>query len=256
MVNNLPSEPTADSLRVALILKSVIEQHAVVDVTDANGRIIEVNDRFCELFQFTRAEIIGRDHRLIGSGHHPPEFFELMWSKISKGAVWRGKIKNRAKNGSHVWVDTIIVPIVEADGDPHRYFAIRLNVTKGKDAEEALRGSEEQLRLALKGASAATWRWNLETGEMKWSPEAFALHGRESDSVRPSFEEWLASVHPDDRESVRNSLARALQSADSGYAAEYRVILPSAEIRWISALGTVERSRDCLLYTSDAADEL
>ena len=204
--------------------------------------IVEVNDRFCALFQFARSELVGRDHRIVNSGHHPAEFFGEMWTRIARGEVWRGEIKNRAKDGSRLWVETTIVPILGADGNPRQYFAIRTNITEKKRAEQAMLDSEEQLRLALKGANAAAWQWNLETCEARWSPQAYVLHGREPGSVDPSHDAWLAAVHPEDRDKVWANVMNALQSLGSGFSAEYRVILPTGEIRWISALGTVERS--------------
>jgi PAS domain S-box-containing protein len=119
-----------------------------------------------------------------------------------------------------------------------------LDITERKRAEEAVRSSEEQLRLALKGANAAAWKWNIETGEATWSPEMYVLHGRDPETVPPSYDEWLASVHPEDRERVRANVRNALESGGSAYGSEYRVQLLSGEIRWIIALGTIERSRE------------
>src|SRR5271165_7031366 len=118
MANKRNFKAVRDSLRVALELKAAVDQHAIVDITASCGVIVEVNDRFCALFQFTRSELVGRDHRVVNSGHHPAEFFREMWNRIAGGAVWRGEIKNRAKDGSHRWVDTTIVPILGADGHP------------------------------------------------------------------------------------------------------------------------------------------
>ncbi len=168
---------TGESLRVALQLKSVIDQHAAVDITDSRGMIVDVNDKFCALFQFSRGDLVGNTYSVMNSGHHPPEFFKVMWSKIASGAVWRGNIKNRAKDGSPRWVDTTIVPLSGSDGDPPRYLAIRTDITERKNAQRVLKDREEQLRLALKGANAAAWQWNIETGEATWSPETYVLHG-------------------------------------------------------------------------------
>ena len=172
-----------------------------------------------------------------------PEFFKQMWDMIATGAIWRGEIKNCAKDGSFCWVDTSIVPLLGDDGRPRQHVAIRTDITARKRAEEALRHNEEQMRLALKGANAAAWRWNIETGEAAWSPEVYVLHGRDPESLDPSYDAWLASVHPEDRDKASANVANALESRDSGYSSEYRVQLPTGEVHWISALGTVERSR-------------
>ena len=204
--------------------------------------IVDVNDKFCALFQFSRGELVGNTYSVMNSGHHPPEFFKVMWSKIASGAVWRGNIKNRAKDGSPRWVDTTIVPLSGSDGDPPRYLAIRTDITERKNAQRVLKDREEQLRLALKGANAAAWQWNIETGEATWSPETYVLHGLDPDSTVSSYSAWLASVHPEDREKAAANVSDALQNGEQGYSSEYRVCLPTGEVRWLSALGTVERS--------------
>jgi PAS domain S-box-containing protein len=80
--------------------KFALDESAIVSNTDEFGAITYVNDQFCELFKYNREELIGKTHRLVNSGYHSPDFFQDLWSTIRQGNVWRGEMKNQAKNGT------------------------------------------------------------------------------------------------------------------------------------------------------------
>ncbi len=131
-------------------LKSAIDEAAIVAITDKQGVITYANKKFCSISGYTQEELIGSNHRIIKSGHHPKEFFVNMWKTITSGKVWEGEICNRAKPGNLYWVNTTIVPFMNDQGKPEAYVAVRYEITERKLAEENLKINTKKLEISNK----------------------------------------------------------------------------------------------------------
>ena len=118
--------------------------HSIVGITDEDGTIIYANKNFCKISKYSADELVGENHRMIKSDEHDNEFFTKMWDTISDGKVWQGEVKNKAKDGSFYWVNTIIIPITDEKGI-RNYVAIRNDITKEKEIQERLLKMEDDL---------------------------------------------------------------------------------------------------------------
>ncbi|MEM7553715.1 MAG: PAS domain S-box protein [Cyanobacteria bacterium P01_A01_bin.84] len=154
----IAEESLQNSLKELADVKSALDQAVIVAITNVRGVIQYVNDKFCQISGYEKEELIGKTHRILNSGFHPQEFFGQMWKTIRSGKVWRGEIKNTAKNGRFYWVDTTIVPLSNTEGEIQQYIAIRSDITAKKLVEVEVAQKAEDLEKALEELQKAQMR--------------------------------------------------------------------------------------------------
>ncbi len=211
-------------------------QHNLVSEADIAGRIIYVNDKFCNVSGYNKDELLGKNHRILKSRQHSNSFYKDMWATISKGDIWRGLICNYSKDGEEYWVESTIVPFLDDKGQPYKYVSARTEVT------QVIR-NEERLTRSQKFANIGTWDWNIITGNLYWSDRIWTLFGFDKQQTETTYENFMAAIHPDDRTLVSDAVTRCLEEGDE-YNIEHRVVWPDGSIHWLQESGDITYNRE------------
>ena len=133
--------------------KQALDYHAIVSITDPQGRIRYVNEKFLDISGFREEELIGKNHRIINSGMHPKGFFAGLWHTVLEHRVWHGDVCNRKKDGSLYWVHATVVPILSPTGELDSIISIRTDITEQKLVEKALSAEKEKAEVANQAKS-------------------------------------------------------------------------------------------------------
>ena len=179
-----------------------LNESSIVAFTDVDGNITYVNDKFCEISKYSRKELIGQNHRIINSGYHSRELFTDLWSNISTGKVWKGEIRNQAKDGTHYWVFTTVVPFLNDHGRPYQYASIRTEITELKKIEE----QRDKVRLDLERAKIEE--------ELRQQFISTLSHDLRSPLSAARLSVQLMQHQVEDADKVSDLAARALRNID------------------------------------------
>ncbi len=143
---------------------AALNNAAIVSEVDTKGYILSVNDEFCRLAKYTREELVGQKQSIVRHPDMPAELFKDLWSTITQGKVWKGEVKNRAKDGSYYWVAATITPVLNEQGKPVKYIGVRYDITEQKD-------QEGKISLMLKEAQSQAEAMHAQSEEMQQNVE-------------------------------------------------------------------------------------
>ena len=124
---------TSQELRNVL---TALNQHALVVLIDADGRITSANDKFCQISGYTQDELRQGDRHLLRTKLHEPDFYQTLYDTVASGNVWHSDISRRAKDGRIFWLDSTVAPIKNAADGPSVYVSICADITQRKKIED------------------------------------------------------------------------------------------------------------------------
>ena len=215
--------------------KFALDQHAIVSTTDVNGNIIYANDKLCEISGYSRAELLGKNHRLINSGFHDRAFFIGMWQTITAGNVWHGEICNRNKAGGLYWVNATIVPLRDEAGKPSMFIAIRTDITERKKMESTIKAAEARLLRITNTVPGVVFQAHVSPTHFKYTFVSDRVEDVLGLQARALIDDGFLTFHQiieEDRGKVIQGVQDAAQRRVA-WREEYRARLPNGLLRWI-----------------------
>jgi len=151
---------------------------SIVSEADKKGDIISINEKFIEVSKYSRSELIGQPHNTTRHPDMPKETFKQLWATIGRGDIFRGVIKNRAKDGTPYYVDAVVAPILGENGKPMKYLGVRYDITEAEIERQNARGIINAI-----DASYAYIEFDLGGHVLKANKNFLQVTGYQSDEV-------------------------------------------------------------------------
>ncbi len=234
------SDQIAAALQENRQLMDAIDAHAIVSITDAKGNITYVNNMFCEVSGYTEAELLGTNHRIVKSTQQDDAFWESMWKTISSGYPWRGTVCNQAKDGSLYWVDSVIAPFFDENGNIDKYVSIRTNITPARTAQLALANEREHLAGILDGTDAGTWEWDVPGDTIHINERWATMLGYSMAQLgNLNLHKWRSLCHPEDLAHLQTLREAFFDVGNTSFSKELRMKHRNGGWVWILMRGKV-----------------
>jgi PAS domain S-box-containing protein len=214
--------------------------HTVTDsiiVTDLQGKVIYWNERAQQVFGYSSKEMLGGTlaRLYMDAG---PEYLASDLENILAGKDYIGEWLGRRKDGTPVWIDIKTTVLRNKEGTTTGFIGIAKDITANKARENALRVSEERLRLALKAGNIGVWDWDVQQNVLTWSENVYVLHGVTEETFSVTSENFMTLVHPEDHARIQEAIDQSLRE-QAPYNINLRIVTPQGETRWLTTTASV-----------------
>ncbi len=244
-----------DALRESQSMMEAIDQHSIVSITNPAGAIVYANSMFSRISGYSSEELLGQNHRILKTSVQSDAYWSAMWKTISSGYPWRDVVCNRAKDGTAYWVDTVIAPFFNRDGQIEKYVSLRTDLTAIRTAQQTLASERSRLSNIIEGTRAGTWEWNVQTREVIFNARWAEMIGCTQQELPQTPLQWLALVHPDDQPTINQALHHHLAGHTEYFECEMRMQHKDGSWVWRQSRGKLstrtEQGRPEWMYGID-----
>ncbi|MDO9394542.1 MAG: PAS domain S-box protein [Methylotenera sp.] len=226
------------------IAATAFESQESIMITDVNKKMVRVNNAFINTTGYTAEEAIGQTPHMLSSGRHDAAFYKTMWETIHSTGSWSGEVWNKRKNGEIYPEQLTITAVKDTNGIVIFYVGSVVDITKRKKTEQDLIESEYRWKFAIEGAGDGVWDVNVQTNEAKYSKRWIEMLGYAEDDILPNREEWIARIHPEDKNRVLNAGLDYMDGKTEAYVVEYRLKCKDEGYKWMLSRGMVVSHSD------------
>ncbi len=233
------SRKPVNASQESTLMVRALNAHAIVTVTDSNGVIKEVNDKFCTLSGYSSEELIGQRHSIVRSGHHVDSFWRDMWETLHRGETWHGEVCNRSKTGDVYWVSATICPRLDSEGQLEECVTIQTDITAQKTAETKLLRTTQLLEVTNRVARIGAWEIDFDRNVPEWSSVTKEIH-EVAEDFEPDLETAINFYKAGSSRDLITKLFENAVSNGKDFDAELEIITGSGRTIWIRAIGHSE----------------